>query len=68
MKTNNTVPTTEKLLKTTNDLVSSSISYGKTNLQKENVDEPEILKLTKDYIAYYNKKDGKIYIISSPVN
>ena len=47
---------------------SDKVSYGKTNLQKENVDEPEILKLTKNYIAYFNKKDGKIYIINSPVN
>ncbi len=44
------------------------ISYGTTNLQKENVDEPEILKLTKNYIAYFDKKYGKIYIISSPVD
>ena len=46
---------------------SDNISYWETNLQKKNVDEPEILKLTKDYIAYFNKKDWKIYIIKSPV-
>jgi uncharacterized secreted protein with C-terminal beta-propeller domain len=43
--------------KSVSDKSSSNISYGKTNLQKENVDEPEILKLTKDYIAYFNKKE-----------
>ena len=47
---------------------ADKVSYGKTNLQKENVDEPEILKLTKNYIAYFNKKEWKIYIISSPVS
>jgi uncharacterized secreted protein with C-terminal beta-propeller domain len=47
---------------------SSTINFWKTNLQKQNVDEPEIIKLTKDYIAYYNKNQWKIYIISSPLD
>ena len=46
---------------------SLNLSYGKTNLQKANVDEPEVLKLTKDYLAYYNKLTKKVYIIKSPV-
>jgi len=46
---------------------SSDISYGKTNIQKEGIDEPEILKLTQDYIAYFDKKTNNIYIIKSPV-
>ena len=53
---------------TTNDANDNNISYWKTNIQKINVDEPEILKLTKDYIAYFNKKLWKIYLIKSPVN
>jgi len=29
------------------------------------VDEPDIVKLNKDYIFYYNRKNKKIYIIKS---
>jgi len=47
---------------------TNNVSYGQTNLQKENVDEPEILKLNKDFIAYYNKNQWNIYIIKSPHN
>lgn len=43
-----------------------SNSFWETNIQKKWVDEPEILKLWKDYIAYYNAKEWKIFIIKSP--
>jgi uncharacterized secreted protein with C-terminal beta-propeller domain len=45
----------EKSLKA--ESVDTKTSYGKTNLQKQNVDEPEILKLTENYIAYFNKRE-----------
>ena len=56
------------LLSTKAENISQKVFYWKTNLQKKNVDEPEILKLTRDYIAYFNKQNGKIYVISSPVS
>ncbi len=50
------------------DIKSSSNDYSKTNLQKENIDEPEILKTNWDYIIYFNRKTRKIYIIKSPLD
>ena len=49
-------------------VADKNVSYWNTNLQKVNVDEPEILKLTKDYIAYFNNQNWKIYIIKSSVS
>ncbi len=43
-------------------------SFSKTNIQKKNVDEWDILKQTKDYIFYFSKKQAKIFIIKSPLN
>jgi len=58
----------DTIMHNTNSAVwwSEKVSYGKTNLQKQWVDEPEILKLSKDFIAYYDKQQWKIYIIKSP--
>lgn len=46
--------------------VKEKSSYWDTNIQKKWVDEPEILKLWSEYIAYYNSKEWKIFIIKSP--
>jgi len=42
-----------------------NIEFSKTNIQKQNVDEPDIIKLNKNYIFYYSKRNKKIYIIKS---
>jgi len=47
---------------------SSSSEFSNTNLQKENVDEPEIFKTDGKNLYYYNNKEKKIYIFSSPLN
>jgi uncharacterized secreted protein with C-terminal beta-propeller domain len=44
------------------------VAFSKTNTQKKNVDEGDILKQTKDYIFYFSKKQAKIFIIKSPLN
>lgn len=69
----NSVADKDMVKSTSNHIVEwmwweDEVSYWDTNLQKKWVDEPEIIKLSKDNIAYYNQKDNKIYIIKSPNN
>jgi len=45
-----------------------STTYSKTNIQKQDVDEWDILKQTKDYVFYFSKNKSKIYIIKSPLD
>ena len=47
---------------------SSSNEYSTTNIQKQWVDEPEILKTDWKYYYYYNNKLHKISIIESPLD
>jgi|GEM_PF-3547928 len=47
---------------------SSSSDYSSTNLQKTNVDEPEIIKTNGDEIVYYNRQEEKVLIIKSPLD
>lgn len=44
------------------------VVFSQTNIQKQSVDEWDILKQTKDYIFYFSKTKSKIYIIKSPIN
>lgn len=39
-------------------------SHSKTNVQVEDIDEPEILKLDEKSFAYLNKDNNKVYILS----
>jgi len=58
----------EESIENNTDNNSSEISYTKTNTQKVNVDEPEIVKNTKGYIFYFNKEKRKIYVLKSPID
>jgi len=49
-------------------VTSSSNEYSSTNLQKKNVDEPEIIKTNWKNIFYYNQQEQKIYILKSPLD
>lgn len=46
----------------------SNINFSKTNIQKQEIDEWDILKQTKDYIFYFSKIQSKVFIIKSPLN
>ncbi len=48
--------------------VRSSVrdGFSQTNLQKEWIDEPDILKTDGRYLYYYNSKAAKIQILESP--
>jgi len=48
--------------------VTQDVSFSQTNIQKQSVDEWDILKQTKDYIFYFSKTKSKIYTIKSPIN
>ncbi|MFK7779554.1 MAG: beta-propeller domain-containing protein [Candidatus Gracilibacteria bacterium] len=48
--------------------VTQYISFSQTNIQKQKVDEGDILKQTKDYIFYFSKNTSKIHIIKSPLD
>lgn len=50
------------------ELVTQWVNFSQTNIQKQSVDEWDILKQTKDFIFYYSKEKSKIYIIKSPLN
>ena len=45
---------------------TKKVGFSKTNLQKLNVDEWDILKQTKDYIFYFSNSESKIFIIKAP--
>lgn len=46
---------------------TENVSFSQTNVQKQKVDEWDILKQTKDYIFYFSKTKSKIFIVKSPV-
>lgn len=48
--------------------ITQSVWFSQTNIQKQEVDEWDILKQTKDYIFYFSKAKSKIFIIKSPLN
>lgn len=47
---------------------SAKGEYSTTNIQKEGVDEPDILKTDGKYFYYYNAETDKIHIINSPLD
>lgn len=49
-------------------VVTQDVSFSQTNIQKQEVDEWDILKQTKDYIFYFSKIRSKIFIIKSPLD
>jgi uncharacterized secreted protein with C-terminal beta-propeller domain len=49
-------------------VITQDVSFSQTNIQKQEVDEWDILKQTKDYIFYFSKIKSKIFIIKSPLN
>ncbi|MFA5916623.1 MAG: beta-propeller domain-containing protein [Candidatus Gracilibacteria bacterium] len=49
-------------------VVTQDVSFSQTNIQKQEVDEGDILKQTKDYIFYFSKIRSKIFIIKSPLD
>ena len=44
------------------------VSFSRTNIQKQKVDEWDILKQTEKNIFYFSKNKSKIYIIKSPID
>ncbi len=50
------------------EIITEKVNFSQTNIQKQEVDEGDILKQTKDYIFYFSKKTSKIYIIKSPLD
>ncbi|HMT01004.1 MAG TPA: beta-propeller domain-containing protein [Candidatus Absconditabacterales bacterium] len=55
-------------VKTADQAVSQSADFSTTNIQKEGVDEPEILKTDGKFVYYFNQETHKIYVINSPVD
>lgn len=51
-----------------NTIQSSNNEFSNTNVQKANVDEPEIIKTNGNEIFYYNRQEQKIYSIKSPLD
>ncbi len=48
--------------------ITQDVNFSQTNIQKQEVDEWDILKQTKDYIFYFSKAKSKIYIVKSPLD
>ncbi len=51
-----------------NTVTSSSTDFSTTNLQKENVDEADIIKTDGTHIYYFNAQEKKVYIVASPLD
>ena len=47
---------------------SSSNEYSTTNIQKVNIDEPDIYKTDGDTLYYYSQEQETIYLIQSPLD
>lgn len=45
---------------------STEAGFSTTNLQKDGVEEPEIIKTDGNRIYYYNRQEQKIYVMKSP--